>query len=153
MFKKRGKPAPLLTLNDLHVIFTLAMLGVAIVVMVIEMLADGTYHCPGVTAIIPKAYNAVALRRAVSFDAMTITIFRDGKVYFGRDFATPDKLPDVIRKSVSEAAERKVYLRVDGNAKYGNVSRVLAEVRSVGIENVAFLVEKRTPVDAAAFAP
>lgn len=144
MLKKRSRPAPLLTLHDLH-IFTLTMLVVAMAVMVTEMLANPVGCTRWVVADIPQAYNAIALRRAVRFDAMIVTIFRDGKVYFGSDRASPATLPELIRKSLNEGAERKVYLKVDQSARYGVVSRVLAEVRSAGIENVAFLVEKRKP--------
>lgn len=141
MIKKLRRSVPLLTLNDIP-IFTLVMLEVAVVIIIIEMLADAHYNCPRTSAFMPKAYNAVALRRAVRFDAITITILRDGKVYFGSDFATPDILPELIRKGVSEGAERKVYLRVDRDARYGIVSCVLAKVRSASVENVAFFAEK-----------
>jgi biopolymer transport protein TolR len=78
-------------------------------------------------------------------DAMVIMITRDGKVYFDRNSVTPDMLPALIREGLVGGAERKVYLQVDAMAKYGVVIWVLAEIRSAGVEKVAFIVEQRPP--------
>ena len=152
MINTRGRPVSLLTLNDLHV-FTLVMLAVVFVAMVVEVVVFGAPGHSGVSINMPKSYNAAAMRGSLRFDAMRITITRDGKVFFCSNYASPEMLPELVRKGVSEGAERKVYLQIDRDANYGVVSRVLAEVRTAGIGNVAFLVRKPTQVQAAAYAP
>jgi biopolymer transport protein ExbD len=39
--------------------------------------------------------------------------------------------------------ERKVYIKADARTRYRNVTDVLDGVRAAGLENVAFIVEKR----------
>ncbi len=72
---------------------------------------------------------------------MVITIAADGKVHFDQELVLPEKLPALIRERLTGSAERRVYLIVDRYAKYRVVILVLAEVRSAGVENIAFLVE------------
>jgi biopolymer transport protein ExbD len=48
-------------------------------------------------------------------------------------------LVPLLREGVREGSERKVYLRADARAKYGEVKAVLDQIRLAGIENVAFM--------------
>jgi len=79
--------------------------------------------------------------RAYRDDAIVLAIARDGKVYFGADAVRPEQFPALIRDRLTAGAERKIYLKVDRGAKYGVVALVLDEVRSAGVEDIAFLVE------------
>ncbi|PYX69433.1 MAG: hypothetical protein DMG72_20870 [Acidobacteria bacterium] len=83
------------------------------------------------------------MRGANREDVLVVAIFRDGKVFFGRDLIMPDQLPFEIREAVSRGAERKVYIRAEARVRYGTVLQVLDGVRSAGVENVGFLVEQR----------
>ena len=78
------------------------------------------------------------MRGANREDVLVVAIFRDGKVFFGRDLIMPDQLPFEIREAVSRSAARKVYIRAEARLRYGTVLQVLDGVRSAGVENVGF---------------
>ena len=44
--------------------------------------------------------------------------------------------------AVQEGSERKVYLKVDARAKYGDAERVVDQVRAAGIQQICILAEK-----------
>jgi biopolymer transport protein ExbD/biopolymer transport protein TolR len=92
---------------------------------------------------LPRAKHSVVMPGVDQEDALVIAVTRDGKVYCGADPVSLEQLPIVIRDRLTSGAERKVYLKVDRYARYGVVIGVLAEVRSAGVEKVAFMVEQR----------
>jgi len=115
-----------------------AFASVMVVLVFTLLLAQTTSHPDGVSADLPKVGHPLPMRGANREDALVVAIFRDGKVFFGRDLIMPDELPTEIRKAVSRGAERKVYIRADARVHYGTVLQVLDGVRSAGVENVGF---------------
>jgi biopolymer transport protein ExbD len=84
----------------------------------------------------PHAHSVPPARR---WDSVRIAIRRDGSIYFGNSKITIDELPNRIRDATLNGAEKKVYLAVDVQARYGDVNIVLAQVQLTGIEKVCFL--------------
>jgi len=98
---------------------------------------------------LPKSLHSVAMPGANRADALVIAIQRDGTIWFDDDKATSQNLPARLRERLNRGAERKVYLRVDRRAFYGDVLKVFESVRSVPVENVAFIMDSHsssTPV-------
>jgi len=91
-----------------------------------------------------KVLHPVGMLGAEREDATVISIRRDGAVWIGSSETRPEALPAMIRASMAQGGERKVYIRADARAKYKVVREVEAAVRAAGIENVAFLVESRS---------
>ena len=79
---------------------------------------------------------------------MFVAVFRDGKVFFGNELTYSGELSAKIRQSLSNGAERRVYVRADARVRYRAVLDVLEGVRATGIENVSFFVEQRRIVPA-----
>ncbi|HXC48254.1 MAG TPA: biopolymer transporter ExbD [Candidatus Sulfotelmatobacter sp.] len=88
-----------------------------------------------------SAVHAKPLPGALKEDAITVVLSRDGRVYFGDTRVPTKELPGFIRKAYQNGSERKVYLRADARAKYGEVKAVLDQISAAGIQNVAFMVE------------
>jgi biopolymer transport protein TolR len=78
---------------------------------------------------------------ALKEDALEVILTRNGTIYFGHTRVTFADLPAQIRLWVQKGSERKVYLRADARAKYGDVKAVVDDIRSAGIQNVALIVE------------
>jgi biopolymer transport protein TolR len=76
-------------------------------------------------------------------DVMEVGIARDGSVYFNHDRVPLDAIKDRILASVNRGAEHKVYIRADLRAHYGSVKQVAEAVRSAGIEDIAFVVQRK----------
>lgn len=139
MVRKHTKLTPLICTIDLTG-FAMVMVTVVFVLLTTLMTLPTTFDCrTGLT--LPTAHHLVAMPRANRENAMVITIAADGKVHFDQELVLPEKLPALIRERLTGSAERRVYLIVDRYAKYRVVILVLAEVRSAGVENIAFLVE------------
>jgi len=78
-------------------------------------------------------------------NALSVGVMRDARIYFRNVPISAEDLPDQIREGLRNGAEKKVYLRADASARYGDVKQVLIEIRQAGIENVCFLAEKLQP--------
>lgn len=76
-------------------------------------------------------------------DAIRVGVTRDGILFFRDRRTLIADLPEQIQESVRSGAEKRIYLLVDGRAKYGEVKVVLDRVRDSGIQDVSFLVEKK----------
>ncbi len=116
--------------------------GVMIVLLYLFMPVE--YHGQrGAYVDYPKVGHPVSMPHANREDALVITVSRDDKVFFRNDPVRLDDLPARILEGVKQGAEKKVYIKADARAKYGWVAEVLDNVRSAGIEKIAFLVDQR----------
>ena len=97
----------------------------------------------GVSADLPKVWHPKPMPGARREDALTVDILRDGMIYFGHGPTKPDDLPAQIRERVRWGAEKKIYIRADGRARYGTVLEVLDAIHSAGVERIAFLAYQR----------
>ena len=92
---------------------------------------------------LPSSFHATAQPKARAEDAMKVYVTRDGRVYFRTQQVQSKSLPILIRSSVGEGAEKKVYLAVDSRAKYGDAAAVVKEIGEAGIHDICFLAYKR----------
>ena len=76
---------------------------------------------------------------AKRWDSIHVAIEPDGSIYFGNTKVGIDELPNRIRDATLNGAEKKVYLAVDVQARYGDVEAVLAQIRLAGLQKVCFL--------------
>lgn len=92
----------------------------------------------------PKSRAPVTAPNALR-DALVIAILRDGSIYCGTDRSTPEELPAKIRAALKDGAERRIYIRADGRARYENVAAAVDAIRDSGIVNITFLVDELRP--------
>lgn len=85
------------------------------------------------------------LPKALREDVILISLTRDGSVYVRNTRMHPAELPNKIRDSVVNGAEKRIYLQVDARAKYGDVKALLPYIQLSGVENVSFLTERPYP--------
>jgi len=119
-----------------------ALAAVLFVLLFMFMMLTAIPHY-GVSADLPKVWHPVSLRGANREDALVVSILRDGTMYFGKDKTRPGDLPAQIREGVERGAEKKIYIRADGRARYGTVREVLDAIRSARVEKIAFLAYQR----------
>jgi len=68
---------------------------------------------------------------------------RDGKIYFGTDVVTADALTQKVKDRLANRVDKRVFIKSDSRAKYGNVVDVVDNVRSAGVDDVGLLTEQR----------
>ncbi|MGH9758958.1 MAG: ExbD/TolR family protein [Candidatus Acidiferrales bacterium] len=118
---------------------TSAISGVFVVLLFIMMIASAPTCDPcGVAVDLFQGKNGVPKPWALRYDAMIVTVTRDGHYYFGSRQIAIDELPARFRESVGGGSERRVYLKVDARSRYTDTKTVLDEVRLAGITNVTF---------------
>ncbi len=140
MLQKRYRSYPLFCGIEATT-FAISMLVVVMTLLVIEL--ANPHPTPGVREHLPKVSHPVSMWRAGKWDALTVIVMRDGKVFLGRDQLQPSDLPYKIRDGIEHGAEPKVYIRADVRARYGWVKQVLVAVRASGVENIAFNTDQR----------
>ena len=119
------------------------LVGLALTLLVIFMLVPAVtppHH--GWNVDLPQSRYASPKPRAAREDAQIVSVMRDGQIYYRNMRVRADDLPEKIRESVKEGADRKIYIRADARARYFAVKQVLTDIRQAGIENVCFFVEK-----------
>jgi biopolymer transport protein ExbD len=79
--------------------------------------------------------------RSLLDKALMVYVTRDGRFYFQFTRVALEELPQLLRTACLRGAERKVYLRADARAKYGDVKTALDQISAAGIQNVAFMAE------------
>jgi len=94
--------------------------------------------------------TAEEMKEADKEDAILIAVTRDGSVYLGSEKMTYERLVEEVRDMWEGTSTKIVYLKSDRNAVFGDVARVVDEVRSAGVDKLGLLTEKRqsavTPV-------
>jgi biopolymer transport protein ExbD len=85
-------------------------------------------------------------------DALLIAVMRDGKIFFGTDRVEPDQLTLKVKDRLANKADKRVFIKADARARYGNVVEVVDNVRSAGVDDVGLLTDQ-LKTGAAAQAP
>jgi len=120
------------------------LVGFAFMFLVILMTSTPTVS-PSWSVDLPRTLYARPIPRAVREDAQIVGVSRDGQLYYRNQRVRIGDLPDQIRESIRNGADRKIYVRADTRARYGDIERVLDEIRKTGVQNVCFFAERVSP--------
>lgn len=82
---------------------------------------------------------------ALREDSVEVSVTRDGNVFCNGHQVQLAELPGSIQSAMLLSTERKIYLKADARAKYGDVKAVVEEIRQSGITQICFLAEKGEP--------
>ena len=89
-----------------------------------------------------KTRNPVDMKEADRDDSVIIAITRDGKFYLGQDKVNPDDLGAKVNDLLAAKLEKKVFVKSDSRAKYGDVVQVVDNIRNAGVDQVGLLTER-----------
>ena len=124
------------------------MLVLLIIFMVVTPLLQKT-----ISVNLAKTDNPVQMPEADREDALVVAVMRDGKVYLNSDAVTPEALTDRVKDAVSRRADKRIFVKADAGARYGDVVNVVDDVRSAGVDQLGLLTEERKPGSIEAPAP
>ena len=77
-------------------------------------------------------------------DAIIVAVTRDGAIYIGTTKTTEEDLTTTIRDKVSNRPDKTIYIKSDGRAHYGDVTKVVDDIRSAGVDKVGLMTERVT---------
>ena len=128
------------------------MVDVMLVLLIIFMVITPMLQ-KGVSVDMAKVNSPSPMPDADKEDALLISVMRDGKIYFGSDRIEPDQLTQKVKDRLSNKVDKRVFIKSDARARYGNVVDVVDNVRSAGVDDVGLLTEQKKALGAAAATP
>ena len=140
--RSRKRPRPSQFLNGIDF---WAFLSVELVLLMIFMVNVPSPHANRSPVDFARTEHATRMPGALREDTILVAVTRDGNVFYGTHQIQYGDLLTAIRESVRQGSERKVYLKVDARAKFGDAAAVIDQVRLAGIQNVGIITEQRQP--------
>jgi biopolymer transport protein ExbD len=89
-----------------------------------------------------KTRNPVDMKEADRDDSVIIAITRDGKFYLGQDKVNVDDLAAKVNDLLANKLEKRVFVKSDSRAKYGDVVSVVDNIRNAGVDQIGLLTER-----------
>ncbi len=117
------------------------MVDVMLVLLIIFMVITPMLQ-KGVSVDMAKVASPTPMPDADKEDALLVSIMRDGKIYFGSDRVDADKLTQLVKDRLANKVDKRVFIKSDARARYGNVVDVVDNVRSAGVDDVGLLTEQ-----------
>ena len=122
------------------------MVDVMLVLLIIFMVITPMLQ-KGSNVEMARTNNPIAMEDADKEDAVLIAIQRDGTIFFDLDKVTPDQLITKVSDRLQNKADKRIYIKADGHAKYGTVVEVVDNVRAAGVDQVGLLTEQVSQQD------
>ena len=118
------------------------MVDVMLVLLIIFMVITPMLQ-KGVSVDMAKVNSPEPMPDADKEDALLISVMRDGKIYFGSDRVEADQLTQKVKDRLANKVDKRVFIKSDARARYGNVVEVVDNVRSAGVDDVGLLTEQK----------
>jgi biopolymer transport protein ExbD/biopolymer transport protein TolR len=118
------------------------MVDVMLVLLIIFMVITPMLQ-KGISVDMPKVNNPTPMADADKEDALLVSIMRDGTVYFGTDKIAVDSLTGRVKDRLTNRTDKRVYVKADARAHFGNVVQVVDGVRAAGVDDLGLLTDQR----------
>jgi len=117
------------------------MADIMLVLLIIFMVVTPMLQ-KGFTVDMARVTNPTDMQAADRDDAVIVAISRSGDIYLGNQRTSLDDITSLVRDRIEGRTDKTVFIRSDARAKYGDVVKLVDEVRSAGVDNVGLLTEK-----------
>jgi biopolymer transport protein ExbD len=117
------------------------MADIMLVLLIIFMVVTPMLQ-KGVSVDMARVNNAQDMQAADRDDAVLVAITRDGSVYLGTQKITLDQVTNLVKDRLANRLDKTVFVKSDARAKYGDVVKVVDEVRAAGVDNLGLLTER-----------
>jgi biopolymer transport protein ExbD/biopolymer transport protein TolR len=118
------------------------MVDVMLVLLIIFMVITPMLQ-KGVSVNLAKTDNPIQMPEADKEDSLIVAVMRDGQIYFNSDKVTPETLTDKVKDELSKRSDKRIFVKADAGARYGDVVNVVDDVRSAGVDQLGLLTEER----------
>ena len=75
-------------------------------------------------------------------DAIIVAVDREGHIYIGTNQTQEDQVTATVRELVKDRIDKSIFIKSDKRAKYIDVTKVVDDVRSAGVDEVGLLTER-----------
>ena len=128
------------------------MVDVMLVLLIIFMVVTPMLQ-HGVSVDMAQVNNPEQMPDADKEDALLVSVMRNGDVFFGTDKISVDNLTSKVKDRLVNKADKRVYVKADARAHFGNVVQVVDSVRAAGVDDLGLLTEQRKATPSAPSAP
>jgi biopolymer transport protein TolR len=113
------------------------LVDVMLVLLVIFMVTAPMMQ-QGVQVNLPKA-EAKSL--APKEDTLVVSIERSGKTSINSSEVAPEQLKEKLSGLLAGRAKREVFLKADSAVAYGEVVKIMAQIKGAGVERLGMVTE------------
>jgi biopolymer transport protein ExbD len=117
------------------------MADVMLVLLIIFMVVTPMLQ-KGVSVDMVKTKNPSEMTEADTEDSVLVAVSRDGKYYLNQDRVNIDDLTLKVSDQLSNRLDKMVFVKGDYRAKYGDVVKVVDNLRAAGVDKIGLLTEK-----------
>ena len=117
------------------------MVDVMLVLLIIFMVITPMLQ-KGQSVDMASVNNPVPMPDADKDDAVIVGISASGDVYLGSAKSDISQVADQVRDRIANKLDKTVFVKSDGRAKYGDVVKVVDEIRSAGVDNVGLITDR-----------
>jgi len=117
------------------------MADIMLVLLIIFMVVTPMLS-KGLSVELAKVQNPSDMPDADKDDAVIVGISASGDVYLGSAKSDISQIADQVRDRISNKLDKTVFVKSDGRAKYGDVVKVVDEIRSAGVDNVGLITDR-----------
>jgi biopolymer transport protein ExbD len=117
------------------------MADIMLVLLIIFMVVTPMLS-KGLSVELAKVNNPSDMPDADKDDAVIVGISASGDVYLGSTKSDISQIADEVRDRISNKLDKTVFVKSDGRAKYGDVVKVVDEIRSAGVDNVGLITDR-----------
>jgi len=117
------------------------MADIMLVLLIIFMVVTPMLS-KGLTVELAKVNNPTDMPDADKDDAVIVGISASGDVYLGSTKSDITQIADQVRDRLSNKLDKTVFVKSDGRAKYGDVVKIVDEIRSAGVDNVGLITDR-----------
>ena len=96
----------------------------------------------GFTVDLAKAANPRQMPDAEKEDATVLAVTRDGKIYLGTTPINLDEVTTKVKDRIASKLDKTVYVKCDARAKYGDLVKVVDNVRAAGVDSLGLETER-----------
>jgi len=128
------------------------MVDIMLVLLIIFMVVTPMLQ-HGVTVNLPKDLNNPEEdQRIIKDNSIVIAIPNDKEYYLGKDRVPIEKIKEKVEKMLSNIKkedDKVVYIKSGVGVSYGEVVNVINEVRSLGVDKIGLVADKKKGGEAA----
>jgi biopolymer transport protein ExbD/biopolymer transport protein TolR len=117
------------------------MADIMLVLLIIFMVVTPMLQ-KGMNVDMAKVANPEDMPNADKDDAVIVAVTRDGAIYLGQTKSDLGSIASQVSDLISGRLDKTVFIKSDNRAKYGDVVKLVDEVRSAGVDNVGLLTDK-----------
>lgn len=118
------------------------MADVMLVLLIIFMVVTPMLQKGGGVVEMAKTKNPIEMTEADKEDSILVSITRDGKYYLNQDRVNVDDLGGKVTELVADRLDKTIFVKGDFRAKYGDIVKVVDNLRAAGVDKIGLLTEK-----------